>query len=126
MDELVLELTDNKFYWPTKNSDNKIIHLAYWLSDDVGCWGIESWKNFVRDPNRNWTSSNYSSLEKEDNIITIGFEGDMMLDNPEVFITNAEELTYILDRWQEACEKKPKKITITRDNGKVTVDFEDY
>ena len=126
MEQLILEY-NNKIdhYWPQKQIGNGIMHLAFFLIDDVGCRGINNWKTFIQDPSRKWTGSNYSSLEKENDSILIGFAPDQNLENPEVFITNETELNYILDRWQEACEKKPKRIIITRDNGKVSVDFED-
>lgn len=102
-----------------------MFHLGQFLTSDV--YSVNSWKDWVNDPSSPWTSSNYSSLEKVDDKITLGFVCDEMdnVDNPEVFETTTKELTYILDKWQEACEKKPNRIIITRDNGKVTVDFED-
>jgi len=114
----------NKIYWPT--DDSNIPHLAYFLTDDVGCKGsIENWKEFFNDPKATWTGSNYSDWEKNGNHLALGFSGDVEEDGPR-WETTTDQMNYILDRWQEACEKKPNKIIITRDDsGKVTVNFED-
>lgn len=128
MEKLILALIPgNIFYWPEEYSNLEIIHLAHWLTDDVGYMGIEVWKEWINNPTVKWTGSNYSSLNKEDNKIILSFIYDDFEENPQaqVFVTSAAELNYILDRWQEACEKKPKKIIITRDHGKISVDFED-
>jgi len=68
----------------------------------------------------------FMNLEKQLDKVIISFEYDWFHETPDapVFETTINELDYILDRWQEACEKKPKKIIITHDNGKITVDFE--
>lgn len=128
MDKLVLKYNPQfNFYTNELFSDLKITHLGNFLTDDVGCRSVHFYKDWLNNPDDIEGGGNYSHLEKHDNKITIAFEYDWFHDTPgaEVFETTIAELNHILDRWQEACEKKPKRIIITRDQGKVTVDFED-
>lgn len=109
-------------------SSEKIVQLGNFLTDDVGCHAIKFYKEWLNDSTRLEGGGNYSHLEKQGDKIIISFEYDWFHETPgaEVFETTISELNYILDRWQEACEKRPKKIIITKDNGKVMVDFEDW
>lgn len=129
MEQLVLEYDKkHNIFWPESFSNLKIVNLGHFLTDDVNFHGINSWKEFINNPKELSTAANYSYLDKTEGKINIYFWHDYFKDNPnaEVFEVTTEQLNYILDRWQEACENKPNKIIITRDdNGKITVDFED-
>jgi len=127
VESVLLEYNNElEHYWPKDASNEGISFLALYLVSDVGCKGsIENWKEFFNDPKATWTGSNYSDWEKDGNHLSLGFSGDVDETEPR-WETTSEQMNYILDRWQEACEKKPNKIIITRDgSGKVAVDFED-
>lgn len=71
---------------------------------------------------------NYSHLEKKEFTVHIFFEYDWFHQTPgtPVFELTPEQMNYILDRWQEALDKKPNKIIITKsDNGQIKVEFKD-
>ena len=114
-------------YHQEKIVNGGIIHLTTFLTDDVGCHAIKFYREWLNNPERVEGGGNYSHLEKQGNRVLISFEYDWFHETPgaEVLEISANHLNYILDRWQEACEKKPNKIIITRDNDKISVDFED-
>jgi len=126
---LVLEY-NNKIghYWPEEKNTIGAGHLAFFLTDDVGCHAIKFYKEWLNNPEDTEGGGNYSHLEKRDNKVIISFEYDWFHETPgaETLELAIDQLNYILDRWQEACEKKPNRIIITlNDNDNITVDFED-
>lgn len=128
MQQIILVYDSNyKCYRQYKIFNGGIVHLTTFLTDDVGCHAIKFYKDWLNAPDEKDAGGNYSHLEKQDDKILLSFNDDWFheVPNAPVFETTVEELSYILDRWQEACEKKPKKIIIMRDNGKIAVDFED-
>jgi hypothetical protein len=128
MQRLFFEHSSSCNHYHLENaSDVAISHLAFFLTDDTGCTGVQPWKDWLNNPSTRTTTSNYSYLKKSNETVEIWFEYDYLNNIPDTvpFKVTIAELNYILDRWQEACEKKPNKIIITRDQGKVTVDFED-
>ena len=115
-------------YFCEQYSDIAITHLALYLTSDVGCHANKFYKKWLNNPEDTEGGGNYSHLEKQDNKVVISFNYDWFYETLEAPILelSIEQLNYILDRWQEACEKQPNKIIIIRDDdGKVTVDFED-
>lgn len=126
MEKLTLKLIAGKnFYWVEEHSDLKLVHLGHWLIDDVGCDGIMAWKEWMNDSSKLGTAGNYGYIEKNAESVMLWFVYDYfenVLQAP-VFETSVRELNYVLDRWQEACEKKPKKIIITCDDGVIAIDF---
>lgn len=125
MEKLIIKKAGQS-YSSSESSSDAIGYLGGFLCYDVGK-DTKSWKEWVINPKNFNISSNYSHLERDADKIFITFEYNWFheIPNSPIFETNTEELIYILDRWQEACEKKPNRIIITRDDGKVTVDFED-
>lgn len=126
MEKLFFEYSQKCEHYHLKDSSGfGFYHLAYFLTDDVGCRSFNSWKEWFNDPKSTWVGSNYSDWEKDGDNLSLGFSGDVDDDAPR-WETTVEQMNYILDRWQEVCEKKPKRVIINRDdNGKITVDFED-
>jgi hypothetical protein len=115
------------FYTTAERTSQAIQCLGGFLCFDVG-GSVDSWREWVNDPESRSVSSNYSGLEKHGDKITIQFEYDWFHETPgaPVFELTLEQMNYILDRWQEALEKKPNKIIITKDdNGEIKVEFED-
>jgi hypothetical protein len=125
MEQLVLKWSRD-FYIPSESTSDAIHYLGGFLCFDVG-GNVDSWRQWVNDPEKHSVSSNYSGLEKYGDKITIQFEYDWFHETPgaPVFKLTLEQMNYILASWQEALEKKPNKIVITKDdNGKITVEFE--
>lgn len=111
-------------YTMTQCSNLSIIHLAHLLMADIGR-NINKLEKFLFDPSHVWHEENYSYLQKIDDKLFIGKLQEMAKPNAKVFVTNINQLNYILDRWEEALEKKPNKIIITKDDkGEIKVDFE--
>jgi hypothetical protein len=126
MEKTIIDRENNRFY-PGEHTSDAIHYLAGFLCFDVGS-SVESWKEWINDPESIDVGSNYSHLEKQGNIITIAFDYDWFHETPgaPVFTLTVKQLDYILDRWKEALEKKPNKIVITKhDNNEITVDFEE-
>ena len=127
MESVLIKWFDD-VYLTSKGTTVAIAHLGHFLTDDVGCISISFYKEWLNNPEDIEGGGNYSHLEKRDGKVIIAFEYDWFYETPgaEVFELTIEQMNYVLDRWQEACEKKPKKVIITRDDdGKITVDFED-
>ncbi|TET05884.1 hypothetical protein E3J79_03780 [Candidatus Dependentiae bacterium] len=118
------EKINDTLYVSGKSSTVDMGYLGGFLAYDVGCKNIDSWKEWINDPKSESVSSNYSHLEKKGNKINIYWEYDYFEheEEAESFETTVEQLNYILARWKEVCEKKPKKVIITRDGDKVTVE----
>jgi hypothetical protein len=114
-------------YVSSTSSSYAIGYLGGFLCYDVGV-SVDFFKEWLADPSRVGTGGNYSQVEKHGDIITIAFEYDWFNETPgaPVFELTLTQMNYILDRWQEALEKKPNKIIITKDDsGKIKVEFED-
>jgi hypothetical protein len=126
MEKLIIKKV-GRFYSSTESSTDAIGYLGGFLCDDVG-GSVDSWREWGNDPESRSVSSNYSGLEKHGDKITIQFEYDWFHETPgaPVFELTLAQMNYILDRWQEALEKKPNKIIITKDDsGEIKVEFED-
>jgi len=126
METLIFEY-DNKcgHYHLKKYSNQGMFHLAFFLTDDVGCDGVGSFKEWINDPTQIATSSNYSYLEKDEDDPSktiIGCEVEEGEPGEVVFETTIKQLNYILDRWGQLCKEKPKEIIITRDGDNVTLE----
>ena len=131
MEKTIIDRENNRFY-PGEHTSDAIHYLAGFLCFDVGSSdvgsSVEFFKEWLSDPSRLETGGNYSQVEKQGNIITIGSEYDWFHETPgaPVFTLTLKQMNYILDRWKEALEKKPNKIVITKhDNDEITVDFEE-
>ena len=129
MEKIVIDHKRDSFYpgEHTSSAESAILYLGGFLCFDVG-GSVDSWKAKINNPERQSFSSNYSGLEKHGDKITIQFEYDWFHETPgaPVFELTLTQMNYILDRWQEALEKKPNKIIITKDdNGEIKVEFED-
>lgn len=113
MEQVILEYDDKyQFYCISKTLARiGFAHLAPFLTGDVGCHAIKFYKEWLNNPLATEGGGNYSHLEKRENSVKIWFEYDWFNEtlNAEVLTLSIAELNYILDRWQEACEKKPKK-----------------
>ena len=126
MEKLIFERSEDNFYHKEQATTLGISHLGSFFTDDVGCHNIEFYKEWLNNPEDTEGGGNYSHLEKQDGKVIISFEYDWFYETPgaEVFELTIEQLDYILDHWKEVCEKKPKKVIITRDNDKVTVELQ--
>ena len=126
--EIVLIKWFDDVYLTSQSTSVSISHLGHFLTDDVGCRANKFYKEWLNNPEVIEGGGNYSTLIKHGNKVKIYFEYDHF-EHGEAAMSleiTIDQLNYILDRWQEACEKKPNKIIITRDDrGKITVDFED-
>ena len=128
MEQLIFEYNKKYgLYHLRESSDLAISHLAYFLTSDVRCSSIDFFKQWLNNPAKLESGGNYSTVIKNGNKINIYFEYDYfeLEEEADSFETTIEQLNYILDRWKEVCEKKPKKVIITRDNDKVTVKLQD-
>ena len=126
MDKLTLRLTKNMSYKKDPTTIGFEI-LAGFLLYDVNMYGSKAWKEFIDHSDKTFDFGNYCYLEKDGYSVTIGFEDRYNIVNAkETLKITKKQLSYIIDRWQEALEKKPSKIIITKDdNGEIKVEFED-
>lgn len=99
--------------------------IACFLTDDVGS-DIVGWKKWLDDEKSEYTSSNASLLEKEDNkvIIVHLWFGENYEGEDEVELTK-RQFIYLLDRWDKFRNKKSEEIIITLENGKLLVEGKD-
>jgi len=127
MEKLVLVYNQIIDGYSKINTENDIIHLGSFLTTDVKCSHVDFFKKLLNDPNITETGGDYSTVIKKGNKINIYFEVDYFEQEEDAvsFETTVQQMNYILDRWKEACEKKPNKIIITRDGDDVQVVFED-
>jgi hypothetical protein len=109
-------------------SDKGLWRLATFLTRDVGI--IKDAKNtwfykWIFDKAATTSGGNTCTLSKSDE-----HEGEIIIgdgiefDNPDeiIFVTTAEELAAILDRWAELCKQMPPEIIIKREQGKITLE----
>jgi len=118
--------TDNE-YIAKKMSCLNVSRLGMFLDSDVRSLGTTRWLKWIDTANsHNERCANMTCLIKRGNNINIYQEADDEEDaSTPSFETSKENLKYILDRWAQALEEKPKKVIITQDdNDKITVDFE--
>jgi hypothetical protein len=117
-------------YVSSTSSSYAIGYLGGFICYDVG-GSIEYIRNAFNDPVQQtyeWGYGSYAHIEQKNDQISIGFAIDQFNETPgaPVFELTLTQMNYILDRWQEALEKKPNKIIITKDdNGEIKVEFED-
>ena len=129
MEKLVIKKV-TKSYCPIESSNDAIGYLGGFLCHDVG-GSVDYIKKAFNDPQEQqyeWGYGGYAHIEQNGEHISIGFAIDQFHETPgaPVFELTLTQMNYILDRWQEALEKKPNKIIITKDdNGEITVEFED-
>jgi hypothetical protein len=104
----------------------RILNMAYFLLEDAKHNNIKLLKGFLSDSTQLWLLNNYSYLQKKNITITLGKESEIGNPNAPVFELTINQLNYILDRWQEALEKRPNKVIITKDDkSEIKVEFED-
>lgn len=101
---------DNRYQYADAETIG-MCHLGSFLTDDVGCYS-PTFKEMILDPQFDYTSSNYSSLEREGEYIFLGCNFDP--NDPPLKI-HRDELIKILDAWEQFCKTKPKEIIITQD-----------
>ena len=126
MEKLVIKKA-GRFYSSTESSTEAIGYLGGFLCFDVG-GSVDSWREWINDPETRSVGSNYSGLEKDGDNITIAFEYDWFHETPgaPVFKLTIAQMNYILDKWQDVLQKKPNKIVITKnDTGEIRVEFKD-
>jgi hypothetical protein len=129
MEQLVMKRRHNSFL-PVKSTSDAIHYLGGFLSFDVG-GSVDYIRKAFNDPKEQqyeWGYGGYAHIEQKNDQISIGFAIDQFNETPgaPVFELTLKQMDYILDRWQEALEKKPNKIIITKDdNGEIKVEFED-
>ena len=126
MEKLTFKRTQD-FYNIEDKTSEAILYLGGFLRFDVA-GDTKSWKEWINNPTSQDVGSNYSHLEKHNDKIFIAFDYDWFHETPgaPIFELTIDQLNYILDRWQEALEKKPNKIIITKDdNGEIKVEFND-
>ena len=126
-DEIIFVYNAKSCLYTVENASTfQVLHLAHFLVEDVGYTKVKLWKDFIDDDSRIWKEANYSYILKENGKISLGKKDGMADPNAKTFSVTTGQLNYILDRWQEALEKKPNKIIITKDdNGEIKVEFED-
>ena len=128
--EQVIIIKHDDMYIRTKNTNDAIGYLGGFLCSDVG-GSVDYIKKAFNDPEEQqyeWGYGGYAHIEQNGGNISIGFAIDQFHETPgaPVFELTLTQMNYILDRWQEALEKKPNKIIITKDdNGEIKVEFED-
>jgi len=84
------------------------------------------WKEWLDNQNCNETCGRLTCLVKRGEKVHIyRIDDDEEDENTPSFETSIENLKYILDRWAQVLEEKPKKVIITQDdNDNINVTFE--
>jgi len=98
--------------------------LAMFLTSTV--ISPQTWKEWLDNLNYNETCGRLTCLIKRGNKVHIyRIDDDEENENTPSFETSIENLKYILDRWAQVLEEKPKKVIITQDdNDNINVTFE--
>lgn len=104
-------IKNNRYYHLDSDTVEMCI-LGNFLSSDVGCSNIESFRQFALNDWEEGTSSNATHLEKEN--------GDILLSDiypMEEFASielrvSKEQYLKLLDSWQNICKIKPKEVFI--------------
>ena len=125
IEHVSFEQIGNCLYFSTNATNIGISNLGNFLTDDVGWSNIDFFKKWLNDASRTESGGNYSHVEKLGDKIRIWFQYDYFEETPgaEYFETSVEELNTILYLWKEVIEKRPAKVIITRDNGKITFTY---
>lgn len=127
MENLTLQLSSDTQYIGKASSIGMGI-LEGFLFYDVGAKNNESWKAFIGNPNATFELGNYSYLKKIDNGLVLGFQDHWAISDKDedVLQLTLAQMNYILDKWQDALQKKPNKIVIIKDDkGEIRVEFKD-
>ncbi|HRN77903.1 MAG TPA: hypothetical protein PLU71_01570 [Candidatus Dependentiae bacterium] len=99
-------------------SNTEMGNLGLFFTDDVGCSGGDSFKDFVLNDKFLCASSNATYLEKEDDYILLSSLHAEDLYNPvELRITRDQFLKLINDWNEKVCKVKPKEVIIKYENG---------
>ncbi|HRN77921.1 MAG TPA: hypothetical protein PLU71_01665 [Candidatus Dependentiae bacterium] len=123
MEFVKLLLNDRGYYSYQGASNVEMSDISFFLTDDVGCSGRESFREFALNDNETGTSSNATHLEKEDGYILLSSLHAEDLDNPIEFKIPIKMFIKLLDDWQEkVCKLKPKEVIIKHENGEFIIE----
>lgn len=117
-------LADGKIIDEVYDKQRTLFILADFLKDGIR-EEAEYVKKWLDDSTSFATGVLYEiNLEKVDNkiILRYGWAYDLPLEEQNIFETTKEQLHYIIDRWLELRQQKPKEILLTRDGDKVTIE----
>ena len=111
-------------YLPVEANSVSIGILGFFLRDEVG-YEVVSYKDWISNPNYDYTAGNTIYLEKKDDNIILG---DLYADKEyeeDVLEIPQKQLLDILDKWEELCKQMPKEILITMEGDKITLEGKD-
>lgn len=121
-EKLILELTNNSYYWLKKIEDDGSAYLALFLTNDLGyrIQRIDSFKKNMRNDVFEG-NGNRTYWEKENNTLIIGdlFE-ETLYEN--CFKISIQNMTEVLTQWEQLCHQKPPFIVIKEIDGKVILE----
>jgi hypothetical protein len=107
-------------YFPYEIKSEDLDFLANFLTSDVH--DVPGWKKWALDQTQDFTTSNYASLQKENDLVLIGEEFAEDLDAGPFCKIPLDEFIKILDQWGQFCKTRPKEIWITRENGEIKME----
>lgn len=110
--------TDRGYYSSRDASNVEMESLGSFFTDDVGCSGGDSFKDFVLNDKFLCASSNATYLEKEDDYILLSSLHAEDLYNPVELKITRDQFLKLIDDWNEkVCKVKPKEVIIKHENG---------
>ena len=120
--EFFIFIKDNTNYFEYKDSNSiELTFLGRFLRSDVGCYWT-GFKKWALDPTRDFTASNYATLEKEDGFVLIGEDAAENYDDGPFCRIPLDDFVKVLDQWEQFCKTRPKEILITRENGVIKME----
>lgn len=125
MEFVTFVITSSKRYSYKESSNISMNILGDFLSSDVRCGGVESFRQWAFNDWENHTGGNLTYLEKRDGNIILG---DLYSEEepPSELIMTYEQYVQVLNDWQEkVCNREPKEVTIKYENDQYVFEIKD-
>jgi len=125
---ILFKSKDNKDYSAKTSQGDTIYLLNRFLDDQITFLTkdkIEFYIKWCKDPSSDHIGTgNISFIEKEDDTILIGSELSDQPDWGPFFKLPVDQFIKLLTTWQQLVEKEAQKITITDQDGQITIEGE--
>lgn len=130
MKQVILDLCNERYYYPRTTDDYGMEILAYWLAHDVKN-STDGWIEWLNNDDYEDTDSNATWLEKEitpqgdqeiifgslANMINNTKKGKYNVKESDILRISKEKVIEILNTWKQLLKTRPDQIMITEENG---------
>ncbi len=124
MQKLILQPDNYNQYEPTKSIGNTLWILEYFLHD-IRVSSIPAYIEWALDPTQTYLGqTNTTETNKKNNIILINFIFSDEPDNGPFFEISIDQFVKLLKEWEKLVKAKTQKISITEQDGIITIEGE--